>query len=182
MRCMILNQSYEYLNIQSWYESLCLVLEGKAVPIKYYGENDVARSATAQYRLPAVAVMRYNVNTSKRTKLFNIPTKKAVLIRDNFECQYCGVKLTMGSGTRDHVIPTCKGGPNTLTNVVAACKSCNGKKDNKTPEQAGMTLRTKPRALTEEEKLKCLIKSFKSKERGVWLDCLKELGLQLWTT
>lgn len=179
-RCMILNQSYEYLNIQSWYRSLCLVIEGKAIPIEYYDET--VSSATEKWRLPAVAMMRYQVDTHKRTKLFNIPTKKAVLIRDNFECQYCGCKLTMGSGTRDHVVPLSKGGPNTLSNVVASCKTCNGKKDNKTLEQSGMRLRNKPRALTEEEKLKCLIKSFKSKERQVWLTCLKNLGLQLWTT
>lgn len=179
-RCMVLNQSYEYLNIQNWFDSLCLVIEGKAIPIEHYDET--VHSAREQWRLPAVIMMRYQVDTRKRTKLFNIPTKKAVLIRDNFECQYCSAKLTMGSGTRDHVIPLSKGGPNTLTNVVAACKACNGKKDNKTLEQSGLTLRTKPRALTEEEKLKCLIKSFKSKERQVWLACLKNLGLTLWTT
>jgi 5-methylcytosine-specific restriction endonuclease McrA len=30
--------------------------------------------------------------------------------------------------THDHVIPIAKGGPNTLENSVAACKSCNSKK------------------------------------------------------
>lgn len=180
MQCMILNQSYEFLNIQSWYDSLLLVIEGKAVAIEQY--DTIVRSAHQQWRLPAVVMLRYQVSTKSRTKLFNVPTKKAVLIRDNFECQYCGCKLTMGSGTRDHVIPLSKGGPNTLTNVVAACKPCNGRKDNKTLDQSGMTLRSKPRALTEEEKLKCLLKSFKSKERNAWLSCLKRLGLTLWTT
>lgn len=179
MRCMILNQSYEYLNIQNWYESIVLVIQGKAVPLEYY-DDEIIRSEKQQWRMPAVAMLRHQADTRTRTKLFNVPTKKAVLVRDNFECQYCGCKLTMNTGTRDHVHPLSKGGKNTLSNVVAACKPCNGKKDNKTLTESGMTLRSHPRALTEEEKIKCLIKSFKSKERTVWLSFLKKLGLSLW--
>lgn len=180
VRCMVLNSSYEYLNIEeSWFDSLMLVLEGKAHPIEMYPE--VVRSQHCTFQLPAVVVMRYQVQLRKRTKLFQMPTKRAVFIRDNFECQYCGTRLTMGSGTRDHVIPRSRKGLDALSNVVASCKPCNGRKANRTPEQAGMVLRSQPRPLTDEEKIRCVIRTCRSKERQAWLGCLKRLGITLWS-
>src|SRR4051812_39052904 len=177
---MVLNASYEYLNIvEDWLDSLTLVLEGKAQPIEHYPE--IVRSQFHAFQLPAVVVMRYQVAVKKRTKLFQLPTKKAVFIRDNFECQYCGGRLTMGTGTRDHVMPRALGGPDTLQNVVASCKPCNGRKADRTPEQAGMALRTRPRQLTDEEKIRCVLKTCRSKERQAWLTCLKRLGITLWS-
>ncbi len=178
---MVLNASYEYLNIEDdWFESLMLVLEGKAHPIEHYPE--VVRSQFCTFQLPAVVVMRYQVLVRKRSKLFQLPTKRAVFIRDNFECQYCGTRLTMGSGTRDHVVPRARGGVDTLSNVVASCKPCNGTKADRTPEQAGMVLRTRPRPLTEDEKIRCVLKTCRAKERMTWLNCLKRLGIALWTS
>jgi 5-methylcytosine-specific restriction endonuclease McrA len=178
---MVLNASYEYLNIvEDWLDSLTLVLEGKAQPIEHYPET--VRSQYCAFRLPAVVVMRYQVAVKKRTKLFQLPTKKAVFIRDNFECQYCGARLTMNSGTRDHVLPRSQLGPDTLGNVVASCKPCNGRKADRTPEQAGMSLRSKPRPLTDEEKIRCVLKSCRAKERAMWLGCLKRLGITLWSS
>ena len=178
-RCMVLNASYEYLNIEdNWFDSLMLVLDGKATPIEHY--PDVVRSQHCTFQLPAVVVMRYQVAVRKRTRLFQMPTKKAVFIRDNFECQYCGARMTMGTGTRDHVIPRAYGGPDTLANVVASCKPCNGRKADRTPEQAGMVLRNRPHALTDEEKIRCVLKACRSKERQAWLSCLKRLGITLW--
>lgn len=180
MRCMVLNASYEYLNIEdSWFDSLMLVIEGKATPIEHYGE--VVRSQHCTFQVPAVVVMRYQVQVRKRTRLFQMPTKRAVFIRDNFECQYCGARLTMGSGTRDHVLPRSLGGPDTLTNVVASCKPCNGRKANRTPDQAGLVLRSQPRHLTDEEKIRCVLKTCRAKERMAWLGCLKRLGITLWS-
>lgn len=73
-------------------------------------------------------------------------TKKNMFFRDNFECQYCGVPLTIKNGTIDHVVPRSRGGDTSYLNCVASCKSCNFKKDNRTPEEAGMPLRNHLRA------------------------------------
>lgn len=67
-------------------------------------------------------------------------TNRALFRRDQQICAYCGDEFPVSKLTRDHVIPTSKGGPNIWTNVVAACSKCNRKKDNKTPEQADMEL------------------------------------------
>jgi 5-methylcytosine-specific restriction endonuclease McrA len=66
-----------------------------------------------------------------------------VLRRDKYACQYCGntKKLTL-----DHVMPRSKGGKHSWDNVVIACEPCNSRKGDRTPIQAGMVLRTKPKA------------------------------------
>ena len=179
MRCMVLNASYEFLTIQEhWIDALTLVFQGKATPLSSY--DDEVRSASASFKLPAVVVMRHQVSTRRKRKLFDAPSRRAVLIRDGFRCQYCDARLTMATGTRDRVIPRCKGGADVLTNVVAACTTCNSRKADLTPEQAGMTLKSQPRRLSEEEKIQCLLKTVRSKERQAWMTCLKDHGIALW--
>lgn len=67
-----------------------------------------------------------------------------VLQRDEFTCQYCARFLTFREATIDHVVPRSRSGKNHWTNCVAACKTCNRRKDNKTPEEAGMRLLRRP--------------------------------------
>jgi uncharacterized protein (TIGR02646 family) len=148
--CLILNQDYTPLTIINWKRSLCLEIIGKEMPgegvivIEYY-EDDTAISAGGEkFKIPAVAV------TSRYIKRKNhIPLrKKNIAIRDNGECQYCGVKLSKGSTTIDHVKPKShfknKEDANTWENVVLSCSPCNTKKANKTPEQANMKLNKNP--------------------------------------
>ena len=61
--------------------------------------------------------------------------------RDNSECQYCGTKKDL---TLDHVIPSSRGGAHSWLNLVTACKRCNAKKGDYTPEEAGMIHKKKP--------------------------------------
>jgi 5-methylcytosine-specific restriction endonuclease McrA len=67
-------------------------------------------------------------------------TKRGVLKRDRHTCGYCGERAS----TVDHIVPISRGGRNTWTNTVAACHSCNARKANHTPSEAGMPLRLKP--------------------------------------
>ena len=69
-------------------------------------------------------------------------SRSAILRRDGFRCAYCGELGT----TLDHVLPRSRGGRTTWTNCVAACHSCNVRKADKTPEEAGMRLSFTPRA------------------------------------
>ena len=72
-------------------------------------------------------------------------TRKNVLIRDNYRCQYCGERFHPSRLSLDHVVPLSKGGGQAWTNVVCACVECNGKKGERSLTDAGMMLRTKPR-------------------------------------
>ena len=69
------------------------------------------------------------------------PTREAVLRRDRHRCAYCGKR----GDTIDHILPRAQGGSNTWVNLVTACFTCNGRKDNRTPKQAGMPLLFEPR-------------------------------------
>jgi 5-methylcytosine-specific restriction endonuclease McrA len=82
-------------------------------------------------------------NFSKRPASFLELSRKNILRRDNYQCQYCG--KSKGDLTIDHVIPRSRGGGDTWENLVTACHTCNSKKGNRTPDEAGMKLITKPK-------------------------------------
>lgn len=76
---------------------------------------------------------------------FSLPLCNRTLFRrDDHRCLYCGRKFARAELTRDHVLPTSRGGIDRWENVVAACKRCNWVKDNRTPEEAGMPLLAVP--------------------------------------
>lgn len=68
----------------------------------------------------------------------------SLFARDRMLCLYCGNAFTRAELTRDHVVPVSRGGRDTWMNVVTACWSCNVKKGNRTPQQAGMPLLAVP--------------------------------------
>lgn len=71
-----------------------------------------------------------------------VPTlvNRKLWLRDNHTCAYCGGSFAASGLTRDHVVPTSRGGRNVWQNVVAACRACNQAKRDRTPEEAGMPL------------------------------------------
>jgi 5-methylcytosine-specific restriction endonuclease McrA len=177
-RCIVLNSSYEFLHITpTWSDGVKLLIKQKATPIASY--DFAARSERVEFQVPAVVVLKQYVRLGRRRPAFLYPSKRTILVRDDFLCAYCGKKLTMASGTKDHVHPRSRGGKDEITNVVSSCSGCNNFKDNRTPEEAGMKLLFQPRALTEEEKLKVLLKTHRAHEKNTWVKCLKEHGLSL---
>ncbi len=70
-------------------------------------------------------------------------SRRNILKRDGYRCQYCGVKSH--ELTIDHIIPKSRGGNDSWDNLVSACKECNNKKADRTPEEAGISLFKKPR-------------------------------------
>ena len=64
--------------------------------------------------------------------------------RDAYLCLYCGARFTYSLLSRDHVTPFSRGGQDTWSNVVSACRRCNNAKASRTPEQAGMQLLAVP--------------------------------------
>ena len=70
-------------------------------------------------------------------------TRKAVLARDAWTCQYCGSER--GGLTVDHVIPRSRGGESVWENIVASCAPCNRRKGNRLPREIQMHPKTTPR-------------------------------------
>jgi 5-methylcytosine-specific restriction endonuclease McrA len=71
-------------------------------------------------------------------------TRAGIMERDHNTCQYCNRKFSTKELNIDHVMPRCRGGKNTWTNLVCSCIACNVKKGDKTPSEAGMVLLKKP--------------------------------------
>lgn len=64
--------------------------------------------------------------------------------RDGHLCMYCGNNVALEDLTRDHIQPRSRGGKEAWTNLVSACRRCNQRKGNRTPEEAGMPLLAVP--------------------------------------
>lgn len=142
MRTLILNAGYEPMQLVNWQRALCLVLIGKAEIIAEY--NRLVRTVSSAFPLPSVVRLVRYVRMVKRIGMVRC-TRRNILLRDNYQCQYCGVHCHPNSVTIDHVIPRSKGGKTQWNNVVAACASCNRKKGSRSLEDAGMNLLNKPK-------------------------------------
>jgi 5-methylcytosine-specific restriction endonuclease McrA len=134
-KVLVLNASYEPLNITSWRRAIVLLLKGKAESLEHNGQF-----ICPDLPFPSVIRLRQYI----RVPYKEIPlTRRNILERDRHTCQYCNYKgehLTL-----DHVTPRSRGGGDTWENLVAACVRCNVHKGNRTPKEADMVLRTSPR-------------------------------------
>ena len=134
-RVLVLNASYEPLNITSWRRAVVLLIKGKAERVEYNG-----KFLYSDFPLPTVIRLRHYV----RVPYKEIPlTRRNILHRDGHTCQYCG--YTGDELTLDHVIPRSRRGGDSWENIVTACVRCNVKKGCRTPHEAHMPLRRHPR-------------------------------------
>jgi len=136
---LTLNVNYEPLHVCNVKRALSLLFAGKAEMV-VNGRGTIHTTA-AEYDLPSVIKLVYMV---KRPRPIIALSKREILRRDNYTCQYCGRKTH--TLTLDHVIPRHTGGEHSWENLVAACASCNRHKGSKTVEQANMRLLSRPAA------------------------------------
>ncbi|MER3395735.1 MAG: HNH endonuclease [Acidimicrobiia bacterium] len=118
--------------------AIVLVLQEKAEVLR--ARDEVVRSEQLSLPLPSVLRLRYYVHV--RFQLRTGVNRKAIFARDGHTCQYCGGVAE----NIDHIVPRSRGGAHIWSNVVASCRRCNTRKENKTPEEAGMRLRRRPGA------------------------------------
>lgn len=67
-------------------------------------------------------------------------SRELLFHRDRHVCAYCGERFRDRELTVEHIVPVSRGGSSAWTNVVAACRSCNVRKNARTPEEASMPL------------------------------------------
>ncbi|HHJ51673.1 MAG TPA: HNH endonuclease [Caldithrix abyssi] len=137
-KVLILNQNYEPITICSMKRAIILVYLKKVQMVERY-ECSV-RSVSVSMPCPSIIRLNSYVRKPFREVILN---RKNILKRDQNICQYCGKNSR--PMTIDHVIPKSYGGKDTWENLVCACYSCNAKKSNRTPEEAGMKLLRRPR-------------------------------------
>ena len=63
-----------------------------------------------------------------------------LFVRDRHICAYCGRRLPFDLLTREHIVPTSRGGRDTWMNCITACRACNGHKGNRLPDESRMSL------------------------------------------
>lgn len=113
----------------------------KWVNIKVNENDKFIQTSRKKIKVPEVIILnKYDKFTINGLNL----TRKNLLIRDKYECQYTGKKLNEKTADIDHVIPKSRGGKSDWTNLVISDKKINREKANKTPEEAGFTLLRKP--------------------------------------
>lgn len=137
-RALVLNATYEPLAIVSSRRALLLVLATKAEMVVPTGR--VFRSERAA--LPEPSVVRLGRYVHVPHENVASVNRRTVFARDGHRCQYCG----MPAESIDHVVPRSRGGKHTWDNVVAACRRCNTRKEDRLPHEAGLVLRTQPQA------------------------------------
>ena len=136
---LVLNATYEPINVCTVRRAVVLLLKAKAEVIEH-SEWEL-HSATSSLARPVVIRLVTYVHIPRDTHRRKI-TRRAVFARDDWTCQYCGSRSNL---TVDHVVPRSKGGTSTWENIVASCAPCNRRKGNALLRQAGMVLRKPPR-------------------------------------
>ncbi|KAK6124802.1 hypothetical protein DH2020_041453 [Rehmannia glutinosa] len=150
-RGLVLDISYRPVNVVCWKRAICLEFMDKADVLEYYDQT--VNSPSGSFYIPAVLRVRCHqgfaitvphlLQVVKRRKVKRGLSRKNILHRDNFTCQYCSSSENL---TIDHVLPIARGGKWTWENLVAACAKCNSKKGQKTLEEVNMKLMKVPKA------------------------------------
>jgi 5-methylcytosine-specific restriction endonuclease McrA len=135
---LVLNASYEPLNVCSVRRAHVLVFKGKAEILEAHVRS--LRSASDTFRRPHVIRLLHYVRVPRLAQ--RKISRRALFARDGYRCQYCG---SAGKLTLDHVVPRSRGGESDWENVVASCAPCNLRKGDRLPEEANMSLETPPR-------------------------------------
>jgi 5-methylcytosine-specific restriction endonuclease McrA len=140
---LVLNATYEPINVTSVRRALVLIFKGTA-RVEERTDRFVHSSRMSVPVPSVIRLVEYIQIPYERKEL----SRRNVLLRDGFMCQYCGRKLNSSDLTIDHVIPRARGGRTSWDNVVTCCRRCNARKGGHLPEEVGMKLLKHPRALS----------------------------------
>lgn len=136
-RALVLNASFEPLSIVAIRRALILVLDEKAEMVTATGRE--IHSARYAFAEPSVVRLLTYVKVPYRTRV--ALNRRAIFLRDSHRCQYCGATAE----NIDHVVPRSRGGAHAWDNVVAACRPCNARKEDRLlSEVTSMRLRRPP--------------------------------------
>jgi hypothetical protein len=111
------------------------------IKLPVHDHHKFIRTPRTKIRVPEIVILtEYERLPMRDVRL----TRRNLLIRDNYTCQYTGEKITYETGTIDHIIPRSRGGKSTWENLVMCCLEVNARKADRTPEEAGLRLLKKP--------------------------------------
>lgn len=135
-RALLLNASFEPLCVVTVRRAVVLVLKDKAEIVARNGAE--LHSERRVIAVPSVIRLMHFVRVPYRSR---VPlSRRAVFARDGHRCQYC----SRTAENIDHVVPRSRGGEHSWENVVASCRSCNARKEDRTLAESGLRLRHPP--------------------------------------
>jgi len=103
--------------------------------------DDLLPTVSGEIRVPRVLhLLRYDRSPRVAVRL----TRRNLMIRDQFQCQYCGRRPSQRDLNVDHIVPRSRGGQDSWENLVVSCRTCNLRKGRCTPAEAGMSLLSVP--------------------------------------
>lgn len=137
-KALVLNATYEPLCVVSVRRAVVLVLKEKAELV--HASDGQLHSERTVMPAPSVIRLTHFVKVPYRARA--ALNRRAVFARDDNRCQYCGAMAE----NIDHVIPRSRGGLHVWENVVAACRPCNSRKEDRSVHDAGLVLRRRPTA------------------------------------
>src|SRR5881394_421489 len=138
---LVLNASYEPINVCAARRAIVLVLKGVAMTEEENGH--FLHAARLAIRVPSVIRLLEYRRIPHQTRALS---RKNILLRDRNTCQYCGEVLSASELTLDHVVPRSRGGTSSWENLVACCHSCNRRKGNTLLHETDMKLLREPRS------------------------------------
>lgn len=137
-KALVLNATYEPLCVVPIRRAVVLVLKDKAEVL--HASDRQLHSERTVMAAPSVIRLTHFVKVPFRARA--ALNRRAVFARDDNHCQYCGA----AAENIDHVIPRSRGGEHVWENVVASCKPCNTRKEDRSVHDAGFVLRRRPTA------------------------------------
>jgi 5-methylcytosine-specific restriction endonuclease McrA len=123
---LVLNASYEPINVCAARRALVLMLKGVASSEEHTGSY--IHGATRAVLVPSVIRLLEYRRIPRQTRALS---RKNILIRDRYTCQYCFEVMGAGELTLDHVTPRSRGGASSWENLVACCRGCNNRKGDR---------------------------------------------------
>lgn len=138
---LLLNSTWEPLQVLHWKKSIILALTDKVEVLEYHEEQEI-KTSSGGILMPSVSRLWERAPFRREEVKFN---KLNLFARDGFQCQYCGDTFSRSRLTFDHVLPRSRGGKTAWDNITTSCRPCNQYKDDLTPEEAGMELLTIPK-------------------------------------
>ena len=130
----------------SWEEAICLYVKGQVAweagehAFSFRGGTSRLTGKRSSITVNSIVAVHGNSMSKRIYRQTPHLNNRELFRRDNGMCMYCGQSFPDGALTRDHIIPRSKGGKDIWTNVVAACRRCNGLKGGQTTDQAHLQL------------------------------------------
>lgn len=137
-KVLILNQDYSAISLCSIQKAFVLLYLEKAEMLEK-SDTGFLHSVTAIYPKPSVIRLQRYVHIPYKGIALS---RHNIMKRDHFQCQYCGANRNL---TLDHLVPRCRGGKSSWTNLITACGRCNTRKGDRTPEEAGLAIKQLPK-------------------------------------